>query len=140
MWSRSRQCDQRLSIANYMLGMSKKGPNYRKILQESAVFVLIWPWAARDQDCRKAHRTFGMGNVMVKHLSPLKIFGGSCGWACGLIDENSKRMGAARFGHRIPGTVPGLPHPPSSRAPRGGANDETRAPTWRRHTSFAPSF
>ena len=38
-----------------------------------------------------------------------------------MIDESSKRMGAARFGHRTPGTVPGLPHPPSSRAPRGGA-------------------
>jgi hypothetical protein len=49
-------------------------------------------------------------------------------------------MGAARFGHRTPGTVPGLPHPPSSRAPRGGANDETQAPTWRRHPSFDPSL
>jgi hypothetical protein len=28
-----------------------------------------------------------------------------------MIDESSKRMGAARFGHRTPGTVPGLPHP-----------------------------
>jgi hypothetical protein len=28
-----------------------------------------------------------------------------------IIDESSKRMGAARFGHRTPGTVPGLPHP-----------------------------
>src|SRR5438094_4198583 len=57
-----------------------------------------------------------------------------------MIDKSSKRMGAARFGHRTPGTVPGLPHPPSSRAPRGGANEETQAPTWRRHPSFDPSF
>src|SRR5262245_21222030 len=28
-----------------------------------------------------------------------------------MIGETSKRMGAARFGHRTPGTVPGLPHP-----------------------------
>jgi hypothetical protein len=28
-----------------------------------------------------------------------------------MIDESSKRMDAARFGHRTPGTVPGLPHP-----------------------------
>src|SRR5262249_19718217 len=28
-----------------------------------------------------------------------------------MIDESSKRMGAARFGHRTPRTVPGLPHP-----------------------------
>jgi hypothetical protein len=56
-----------------------------------------------------------------------------------MIDKNSK-LGAARFGHRTPGTVPGLPHPPPSRAPRGGANDETQAPTWRRHPSFDPSF
>ena len=34
-------------------------------------------------------------------------------------------MGAARFGHRTPGTVPGLPHPPITRAPHGGADDET---------------
>jgi len=32
-------------------------------------------------------------------------------FALALHHENSRRMGAARFGHRTPGTVPGLPHP-----------------------------
>src|SRR5262245_15022702 len=49
-----------------------------------------------------------------------------------MIGETSKRMGAARFGHRTPGTVPGLPHPNShgrhteahmaKREPGGGGN------------------
>src|SRR5262245_11114571 len=47
-----------------------------------------------------------------------------------MIDERSKRMGAARFGNRTPGTVPGLPHPNLTGATRRRIwNLKTAAPT-----------
>src|SRR5262249_56445076 len=56
-----------------------------------------------------------------------------------MIDKNSKRMGAARFGHRTPGTVLGLPHPPLSRAPHGGADDEAQVGRSEKRQSAPPS-
>jgi hypothetical protein len=52
-----------------------------------------------------------------------------------MIDKNSKRMGAARFGHRTPARAAA---PSCSRAPRGGANDEAQVSRARPET-FGPS-
>jgi hypothetical protein len=49
-----------------------------------------------------------------------------------------KRMGAARFGHRTPGPLLGLPHPALSRAPHGGADDEAQV-SRARPGRFGPS-